>query len=84
MPNILQYLVSGDSYIETGIVQESLGNRKYKVEIRGQDIYLKSAVEKILKPGDQVVINRTQYDRYIVGTTQKIKSYTEKEVVVDG
>lgn len=84
MSNILQYLTTSDSYIEIGSVQESLGGKKYRVEIRGRDTYLTAAVEYELKPGDQVVINRTKYDSYIVGTTQRIKSYIEKEIVVNG
>lgn len=86
MPDILQNLIpsKGGGYIETGIISGSLGGGLYKVLVRGKEFTLRSAIDRELPKGSQVVINRTQYTRFIVGTTRRIKSQIEKEIVVDG
>lgn len=85
MSSFVQFLGPSTANIETGIVVEVSGRKQYKVRIRGRDFALQSAMNEPLVIGDRVIINKTQYNRYIVGTTKRVQSETEtEEVVVDG
>ncbi len=85
MLDILQFLnKEHDVFIETGIVVEYLGEFKYKVNINGQEKMIRSAIPTALSIGTGVVINRKNQARYIVGTTQRLESHIEREVIVDG
>jgi len=86
MLNIFQLLnTPNDSSIYTGVVEEFLGKRKYKVRVKSRSIVLKSAIEEQLKIGTYVVVNKTKYDKYIVGVSEiKKTKLIQEEVIVDG
>lgn len=85
MSDFLQYLRGvTDSNIEVGIVEDPLDKRKYRVRVKNRSIVLKSAVDRVLNAGEQVIINKTKYERYIVGVTDRKNTHNQKEVVIDG
>lgn len=85
MSDLFQYLrQTGTSRIEVGTVKENKGDGIYVVSNRGRLLSMRSASTKKLRIGDQVIINKTDYNNYIVGTTNKQKNQKEKEVIVDG
>jgi hypothetical protein len=83
MSDIFQLLTNDDSFLETGTVEEYLGNSKYGVRVRGRYLTVRSAVERLFANGTCVVINRVANLRFIVGVTGQFDIKTEKEVVVD-
>ena len=87
MSDILQFLgVSAGSYVESGVIQETLGGGRYVVDIAGRDHTLRfaGADESGLVPGARVVINRTDTGRYIMAATQQLTSQTIQEIVING
>jgi len=85
MSNFLQYLTGkADSHIETGIVEDPLDKETYRVRLKNKSIILKSAIDRKLQAGEHVVINKTKYDRYIVGSTNRKNTQKQKEIVIDG
>ena len=83
MSDIIQLLTKETAIIEAGTVEEYLGNRKYRVNLNGRPIVIRAAVERLFDNGARVVINRIADMRYIVGTTGKTDTVTEKEVVIN-
>lgn len=85
MLGILQHLTGNKNNIELGTVQEIVNkNKVFLVSVRGKELLLHSATNSVLKVGDQVIINSTDQDRYIIGTTKRLKTQKEKEVIING
>jgi len=84
MSDIFQYLASGNSYIETGVIQALLGDNLFSVKINGKTFVIRSAINSALRIGDQVVINVVSNHRYIVGSLNRFKIQKEKEIVING
>ncbi|WP_290797584.1 hypothetical protein [Halomonas sp.] len=82
MFDIVQPLRDTD-VIETGVVVEFLGDKKYRVSIKGKDKILQSVVERHISIGDYVVVNKTNSGSYIVGATGQLKTQHTKEVIVN-
>lgn len=71
-------------YVEVGIVESALGGSKFKVNVRDKIFILNSAIEQPIFIGDQVVINKTQIGKYIVGVARSKKMRRNKVFVVSG
>ena len=87
MPDIIQLLggVQSGSYIESGVVLQSISDGKYLVDINGREHTLEATISSAgILPGGRVIINRTDTGRYIIGATRQFTSQTLKEIVVDG
>ena len=77
--------VNGGAYIETGVVDGFIGENVYRVKIGSRFLKVTATVNTgQLNRGANVVINRTEAGRYIVGTTKQLKSQSLQEVIIDG
>lgn len=84
MPDTIRFLNTEEGYIETGVIEEKLGDQFYRVKIGSQSHSIKAAVSQPMKRGNSVIINRTAIGRYIVGSTESLKSKQVKEIVING
>ena len=84
MPDLIQRLTRDGGFIEPGTITAVLGDRKYRVEINGREVDIRSMTEKNLAQGARVLVNRTENERFIAGSTGQLKSTEIKEVIIDG
>ena len=83
MPDIVQYLTGEKTFVETGTIDQYLGNGRYRVKLKDRPLIIRSAVERLFSVGARVVINRIGDMRYIVGATGHAATANFKEVVID-
>lgn len=85
MFDFLQYLRSGNAdAIDVGVIQEKIRDGVFRVRVNGKSMSINSAIDDDLKTGDQVIISRNKYSRYIVASPRNLKSHKETEVIIDG
>ena len=75
---------TGGGTIEIGTVEESLGNNKYSVSIRGNTVTAISAASAAVRIHGQAVISMTANGWYIMGQPRNAVSSERVEVVVRG
>jgi hypothetical protein len=83
MHDIIQSLTKKESVIETGTVDEYLGDGKYRIQMNGRKILVRSAVVRLFDNGVRVVINRIGDTYYIIGATGQLENKIEREIVID-
>jgi hypothetical protein len=83
MHDIIQSLTRKDAVIETGIIDGYLGHGKYRLQINGRKLVVRSAVDRLFENGVRVVVNRTGEAYYIVGPTGQLANQVKREVVID-
>lgn len=84
MSDLLQLLASGSQYVETGFVEQYLGDDRYRVNMAGVRRIVRSGVNEKLATGMRVIINQTAHGRYVIGTTHRLQTRAENEIVVKG
>lgn len=75
---------SDDSSVEAGIIESDLGKGVYQVRIGRRFINMRSAVNERLRPGQGVIVNKTDSSKYIVGSLNWMKTQIRKEFVIEG
>ena len=70
--------------IEIGTVEESLGNNKYSVSIRGNTVTAISAASAAVRIHGQAVLSMTANGWYIMGQPKNVVSSGRVEVVIRG
>lgn len=85
MPDIFSIIKEADeeSKIESGVIESDLGKGRYQVRVKGRFINIRSAVNEKLKAGQRVVINRTENNKYIIGSMGWVRTQNKKEFIVD-
>ncbi len=85
MSDLFQFINSkSTSFIEIGVVDSFIGKQKYNITTGGISVVAKSAISQILEPGVQVIINKVESGRYIVGVLNQLKSQSAKEIIING
>lgn len=85
MLGIFQFLKSNatSAMVGSGIIRDYVGQNKYKVDVRGQEFLIQSAVEERFTVGSQVLIVQMNSQRYIIGYTGQVSTDQRKEIIIN-
>ena len=90
MSDILQLINTppAGSYVESGMILESVGDRRYRVRVNSREVLIRAATpegeDDHLVPGAQVIVNRVGAHRYIIAATRQMRTPRKQEIVING